>query len=286
MVESSLVRIDNLNRVLALDAEISSANMPAVVEQTVSLWSAVHQSGAVAEIIEWGLIYSLRTTVILDGEHAGKAKWQVTQLNPLFPLAKTWVEFCLTHLDMGPGEASNKKRNWEIFHIELAYNLIDMLIAGIQRLNVARATLAACLKGSPPVFPEKLLFAVFGDPHTCLSCEERVSFSIDVPETCPHCGEVYAHLEPQTVAVVKAIVQELKARPDTKPHVEADLEQSEEKVVVLPYFIDSTGQRYALPAWEVPVLGAGADVGLGGVPEDAISEFMRWVRGRFPEMAG
>ena len=235
--ETALVQMSDIDRLFALDKDITSANAVAVVERTISMWNSVHLNGALCEVWTWGIIYSFRMTVITSGEHAGKAKWQVAQLDPRYALALTWEEFCLHHLDMGPSEASNKKRNWEIYKIELGYGLIDLLIAGVQRLNVARSTMIQCMKGSPVVFPEKLLVAVFGEPHICTKCGAHTYFTEAVPKACPHCAQDYQYREPATVADVKAIIEELKGAPGTKPHVEGDVEESDDALTVLPFFI-------------------------------------------------
>ena len=278
--EVALIQVSDLDRLFALDSQISSANLPAVVEQTVGLWRAVHGNGDLLEIVKWGLIYSLKMTVVTDGHHASKAKWQVTQLRDR-PFARTWVEFCAEHLDMSPSEASNKKRNWEIYHIELGYPLVDLLIAGVQRLNVARATLNDCLKSVPQIFPEKLLVGVFGRPHVCLACRADVPFADRVPLTCPACEQGYQYQEPLTVFAVKDLIDELKDHPDTAPHVEADIEESDDLFTVLPYFVDSGGERYTLPAWDVPILADGQASTLGGIPAEVVGEFAKWVKARF-----
>lgn len=282
--ETALVQMSDIDRLFALDQGITSENAVAVIEKTVSMWNAVHQNGALCETLTWGIIYSLRMTVITSGEHAGKAKWQVVQLDPRYPLALTWEEFCLHHLDMNPSEASNKKRNWEIYFVELGYGLIDLLIAGVQRLNVARSTMINCMKAHPVVFPEKLLLAVFGEPHICIKCGSHTYFTEAVPEECPHCEQAYQYREPATVAEVKDLIAELKGKPSTKPHVEADIEESDDALTVLPFFVDSDGNRYMLPAWSVPILETGQHSELGGVPEDVRGELAKWMRSRFKEV--
>jgi hypothetical protein len=284
--EHALIQLGDLEQLYALDQTITSETAPAVVERTVSMWNAIHRNGQLCEVLQWGIIYSLRATVIPSGPDAGKAKWQVTQLDPRYPLSLTWEEFCINHLDMSPGEASNKKRNWEIYRIDLGYGLIDLLIAGVQRLNVARATIAGCMKDSPPVFPEKLLTAVFGEPHVCLACSEHAWFTDRVPETCPHCDADYQYLEPATVAEVKDIIARLKGEPPGKARVEADVEETDDALTVLPFFVDSDGNRYTLPAWSVPILETGQASELGGVPMDVKDELARWMRGRFKEIVG
>jgi hypothetical protein len=281
----ALVQLGDLDQLHALDQEITSETAPAVVDRTVSMWHQAHRNGELCEVLQWGIIYSLRATVIPSGEHAGKAKWQITILDPRYPLALTWEEFCINHLGMSPGEASNKKRNWEIYKRDLGYDLIDLLIAGVQRLNVARAMIADCAKKTPVIFPEKLLTAVFGEPHICLACQEHVWFTDRVPETCPHCEAGYQYLEPATVTEVKAIISKLKGNPPDKPHVQADIEETDDALTVLPFFVDGQGNRYTLPAWSVPILATGQGGDLGGIPEEAKEALAKWMRGRFKEIA-
>lgn len=280
----ALIQLGDLDQLCAMDSAITSQNVTAIVERTVSMWHLAHRNGELCEVLEWGIIYSLRATVIPSGVHAGKAKWQVTILDPRYPLALTWEEFCINHLGMSPGEASNKKRNWEIYRIDMGYGLIDLLIAGVQRLNVARATIAGCMNAKPVVFPEKLLLAVFGEPHVCLACGEHAWFTERVPEQCPHCGADYQYRPPATVVEVKDIIAKLKGGSPERARVEADIEETEESITVLPYFVDSDGNRYVLPAWSVPILEAGQCAELGGVPDDVREELARWMRGRFKEI--
>lgn len=255
---TELVRQDTLEKVLALDLVAHEQTDPALLESSRELWIGAQSYGDLCEIVKWAMIYSYKTT-ILDN---GKPKWQSTRINQDRGFALTWAEFCLVHLGISESEASNKKRNWEVFAVEFGYKIGDLIRAGVQRLNVSRVIFDKGLQ------TDELITAVFGRPHVCTACGSFVVFDNVPPETCPECGADFVPVHPKTVVEVQDIVDRIKAKKqaeDAPVRIEGDLEVGDDLIMVCPWLIVGD-QKVELPAYEVPILGKNEVSDLPGVP--------------------
>lgn len=131
-----------------------------------------------------------------------------------------WREFCLHRLGMTHKIASAMKRTYEIFGIVMGLDHKDLLVAGKRKLERAAPTVARdWTKG---LIDDKLWELLFGEPHVCLACSEVVDYE-SWPETCPHCDQPYAEMEPGTFGQVDAYIHLRNAEQSRDQAVEGNV---------------------------------------------------------------
>jgi len=265
-----------IERIIVLDQSAKESDVPSLIKRTRAMWVESDRAGDYYEVAKWALLASLKNTVIGEGPDQGKAKWQVTKIKPEEQLSLTWEEYCYNHLGMTPSEASNKKRNWEVYADQIGYGFRDLVRAGVQRLNIARSCFAKGLQ------TQALVDGVFGRHNVCSECGAEVVMDYrNPPKECPECGKPFVPVAPAKVALVQLEVDAIKNanKDQTEPvRVQADLERDGDTLILLP-FIQLGEDRYNLPSWEIPIL-ADDEVGQG-VPTEILEEIMKFFRKKF-----
>lgn len=137
-----------------------------LVDAMTNLWGRLGTLQEATIVVKGVLVYVLQETQIEERDPVSGEYLHLWQKAPMLwdadgdviPPPPTWEMYCEQHLGLSSAQASNLKRNFQVYVQRCGWTVEEMLQAGGSRLNVARST----VEKLHPNVPDDLVDAIRG----------------------------------------------------------------------------------------------------------------------------